>query len=84
MAKMKDKAGVLQNGRATSANSTTKNDMAGLKKTKGIKTINIKPQYDEWVFPGDDGKAGHSVMILAEGRLMTPQAKPRCPKRGRP
>jgi len=40
-------------------------DMAGLKKTKGIKTINIKPQYDEWVFPD-----GHSVMILAEGRLM--------------
>ena len=26
---------------------------------------------------------GHSVMILAEGRLMTPQAKPRRPKRGR-
>ena len=27
--------------------------------------MNIKPQYDEWVF-GD----GHSVLILAEGRLM--------------
>ncbi len=40
-------------------------DMAGLKKVKGIKSINIKPQYDEWVFPD-----GHSVMILAEGRLM--------------
>ena len=44
--------------------------MAGLKKQKGIKNINIKPQYDEWVFPGVDGNAGHSVMILAEGRLM--------------
>ena len=32
---------------------------------KGIEKINIKPQYDEWVFPD-----GHSVMILAEGRLM--------------
>ncbi|MFV2007956.1 MAG: adenosylhomocysteinase, partial [Longimicrobiales bacterium] len=27
--------------------------------------INIKPQYDEWVFPD-----GHSVLILAEGRLL--------------
>src|SRR5690606_29677191 len=40
-------------------------DMAGLKKIPGIRRINIKPQYDEWVFPD-----GHSVMILAEGRLM--------------
>jgi adenosylhomocysteinase len=39
--------------------------MAGLKKVKGIKRINIKPQYDEWVFPD-----GHSIMILAEGRLL--------------
>ena len=31
----------------------------------GIKRVNIKPQYDEYVFPD-----GHSVMILAEGRLM--------------
>jgi adenosylhomocysteinase len=40
-------------------------DMAGLKKVSGIRKINIKPQYDEWVFPD-----GHSVLILAEGRLM--------------
>ncbi len=40
-------------------------DMAGLKKTVGIKRVNIKPQYDEWVFPD-----GHSVLVLAEGRLM--------------
>src|SRR5687767_15484074 len=39
--------------------------MAGLAKVKGVKRINIKPQYDEWVFPD-----GHSVMILAEGRLL--------------
>ncbi len=39
-------------------------DMAGLKKIAGIKRVNIKPQYDEWVFPD-----GHSVLILAEGRL---------------
>jgi adenosylhomocysteinase len=40
-------------------------DMAGLKKTPGIRRVNIKPQYDEWVFAD-----GHSVLILAEGRLM--------------
>ena len=40
-------------------------DMAGLKKIKGIERINIKPQYDEWRFPD-----GHSVMVLAEGRLL--------------
>lgn len=40
-------------------------DMAGLKKIDGIKRVIIKPQYDEWVFPD-----GHSVLILAEGRLM--------------
>ncbi len=40
-------------------------DMAGLKKFPGIKKVNIKPQYDEWVFPD-----GHSVLVLAEGRLL--------------
>jgi len=40
-------------------------DMAGLKKISGVRRVNIKPQYDEWVFPD-----GHSVLILAEGRLM--------------
>jgi len=40
-------------------------DMAGLKKTAGIRKVNIKPQYDEWVFAD-----GHSVLILAEGRLL--------------
>jgi len=40
-------------------------DMAGLKKIRGIKKTNIKPQYDMWTFPD-----GHSVLILAEGRLL--------------
>ncbi len=40
-------------------------DMAGLKKVPGIKKTNIKPQYDQWSFPD-----GHSVLILAEGRLL--------------
>jgi adenosylhomocysteinase len=40
-------------------------DMAGLKKISGIRRVTIKPQYDEWTFPD-----GHSVLILAEGRLL--------------
>ena len=40
-------------------------DMAGLKKIPGIQRNEIKPQYDEWIFPD-----GHSVLVLAEGRLL--------------
>jgi len=40
-------------------------DMAGLKKLPGVERVNIKPQYDAWVFPD-----GHRVLILAEGRLL--------------
>src|SRR6187397_691040 len=60
MAKMKDKAIVANIG-----HFDNEIDMAGLKKTPGVKRVNIKPQYDEFVFPD-----GHSVMILAEGRLL--------------
>ncbi len=45
-------------------------DMAGLAKTPGIERINIKPQVDEWKFPAANGQAGHSIIILAEGRLL--------------
>jgi adenosylhomocysteinase len=60
MSRMKDKAIVGNIG-----HFDNEIDMAGLKKIEGIECINIKPQYDEWVFPD-----GHSVMILAEGRLL--------------
>jgi adenosylhomocysteinase len=60
MAKMKHRAVVGNIG-----HFDNEIDMAGLKKIAGIKKINIKPQYDEWVFPD-----GHSVLILAEGRLL--------------
>src|SRR5581483_1580799 len=39
-------------------------DMAGLAKMSDVKRFNIKPQVDEYAFPD-----GHSVIILAEGRL---------------
>ena len=38
-------------------------DMAGLK--KATRRVNIKPQYDAFVFPD-----GHRVLVLAEGRLL--------------
>jgi adenosylhomocysteinase len=60
MGRMKDKAIVGNIG-----HFDNEIDMAGLKKAKGIERINIKPQYDEFRFPD-----GHSVMVLAEGRLM--------------
>jgi len=60
MAGMKDKAIVGNIG-----HFDNEIDMAGLRKIKGIKHTNIKPQYDQWEFPD-----GHSVLILAEGRLL--------------
>ncbi|NEA27283.1 adenosylhomocysteinase [Actinomadura bangladeshensis] len=40
-------------------------DMAGLAKIEGIEKIEIKPQVHEWRFAD-----GHSIIVLAEGRLM--------------
>jgi len=60
MSHMKDKAIVSNIG-----HFDNEIDMAGLKKVPGIRKVNIKPQYDEWTFPD-----GHSVLILADGRLM--------------
>jgi adenosylhomocysteinase len=60
MARMKDKAIIGNIG-----HFDNEVDMAGLAKRRGVERINIKPQYDEWVFPD-----GHSVLILAEGRLL--------------
>jgi adenosylhomocysteinase len=40
-------------------------DMAGLRKVPGLRRVNVKPQYDAFVFPD-----GHRVLVLAEGRLL--------------
>ena len=40
-------------------------DMAGLAKMSDVQRVTIKPQVDEFVFPD-----GHSVIMLAEGRLL--------------
>ncbi len=60
MARMKDKSIVGNIG-----HFDNEIDMAGLKKVPGIRRENVKPQYDEWIFPD-----GHSVLVLAEGRLL--------------
>jgi adenosylhomocysteinase len=44
-------------------------EMAGLAKS-GAKRINVKPQYDEWVFAATADRPEHSVLVLAEGRLL--------------
>ncbi|MEU7897061.1 adenosylhomocysteinase [Nonomuraea sp. NPDC049152] len=60
MAKMKHQAIVSNIG-----HFDNEIDMAGLAKTPGIVRNNIKPQVDEWIF-----EDGHSILVLAEGRLM--------------
>jgi adenosylhomocysteinase len=60
MARMKDKAIVGNIG-----HFDNEIDMAGLARVPGIRKVTIKPQYDEWVFAD-----GHSVLVLAEGRLL--------------
>jgi len=60
MASMKDKAVVGNIG-----HFDNEIDMAGLAKIPGIQKRNVKPQYDEWVF-----EDGHSILVLAEGRLL--------------
>ena len=60
MAGMKDKAIVGNIG-----HFDNEIDMAGLERMPGVRRESIKPQYDEWIFLD-----GHSVLILAEGRLL--------------
>jgi adenosylhomocysteinase len=40
-------------------------DMAGLMRMSDVQRVTIKPQVDEFVFPD-----GHSIIMLAEGRLL--------------
>jgi len=60
MSKMRDEAIVCNIG-----HFDTEIDVAGLKAWPGIRRIPIKPQVDKYVFPD-----GHSIILLAEGRLV--------------
>ena len=60
MAKMKDEAIVCNIGHFDNEIQVDK-----LNAFPGVKRINIKPQYDKYVFPD-----GHCIYLLAEGRLV--------------
>lgn len=60
MAAMKDQAIVCNIGHFDNEIQVDK-----LENFKGIKKINIKPQVDKYIFPD-----GHSIILLAEGRLV--------------
>jgi adenosylhomocysteinase len=60
MQRMKDKAIVGNIG-----HFDNEIDMEGLERLPGVEKVEIKPQYHEWVFPD-----GHSILVLAEGRLL--------------
>jgi adenosylhomocysteinase len=60
MKKMKDQAIVCNIGHFD--NEIQMDELIAL---KGIKRVNIKPQVDKYIFPD-----GHSIFILAEGRLV--------------
>jgi len=45
-------------------------DVAGLSRVPGIERVQIKPQVDEWVFPGTGERPGHAIILLSEGRLL--------------
>lgn len=60
MSKMKDEAIVCNIG-----HFDIEIDVAGLRAIKGIEHLNIKPQLDRFTFPD-----GHSILLLAEGRLV--------------
>jgi adenosylhomocysteinase len=60
LSKMKDQAIVCNIGHFDNEIQVDK-----LNNYKGIKKINIKPQVDKYVFP-----EGHSIFLLAEGRLV--------------
>ena len=64
MKRMKDKAIVGNIG-----HFDNEIDMAGLAKG-GAKRVEIKPQYDEWIFPAEGQRPEHSILVLAEGRLL--------------
>lgn len=64
MSRMKDKAIVCNIG-----HFDNEIDMAGLDKMQKagkVERRNIKPQFDQWYFHGSK----HSILVLAEGRLM--------------
>jgi adenosylhomocysteinase len=65
MKKMKDQAIVCNIG-----HFDNEIQMDKLNTEPGVKKLNIKPQVDQYNFPASNGKAGHAIFVLAEGRLV--------------
>jgi adenosylhomocysteinase len=65
MKKMKDQAIVCNIG-----HFDNEIQMDKLNQASDVKKLNIKPQVDQYNFPASDGKAGHAIFVLAEGRLV--------------
>jgi len=65
MKKMKDQAIVCNIG-----HFDNEIQMDRLNQAQGVKKINIKPQVDQYNFAAEGGKPGHSIFVLAEGRLV--------------
>jgi adenosylhomocysteinase len=65
MKKMKDQAIVCNIG-----HFDNEIQMDRLNEDKTATRLNIKPQVDQYTFAPSAGKAGHSIFVLAEGRLV--------------
>ncbi len=65
MKKMKDQAIVCNIG-----HFDNEIQMDLLNSEAGVEKTNIKPQVDKYTFPASKGKNGHSIFVLAEGRLV--------------
>jgi adenosylhomocysteinase len=65
MRKMKDQAIVCNIGHFDNEIQIDR-----LNAAPGLTKLNIKPQVDKYTFPAGPNTAGHSIFILAEGRLV--------------
>jgi adenosylhomocysteinase len=65
MQKMKDQAIVCNIG-----HFDNEIQMDRLNTAAGVQKLNVKPQVDQYTFPAAQGKAAHSIFVLAEGRLV--------------
>ncbi len=65
MQKMKDQAIVCNIG-----HFDNEIQMDRLNAATGVTKLNIKPQVDKYTFPTSGSSAGHSIFVLAEGRLV--------------
>jgi adenosylhomocysteinase len=65
MQKMKDQAIVCNIG-----HFDNEIQMDRLNTAAGVQKLNVKPQVDQYTFRAAQGKAAHSIFVLAEGRLV--------------